>query len=67
MSRLLRVEEVAERLGLKVSTVRLMISKSELPSVHPTRKAVRVREEDVEALIRVGYRPAAAKPAGAAE
>jgi len=55
MSKLLRVEEVAERLGLKVSTVRLMISKGELPSVHPTRKAVRVREEDVEALIRVGY------------
>lgn len=57
MSRLLRAEEVAERLGLKVSTVRLMISKGDLPSVHPTRKAVRVREEDVEALIRVGYRP----------
>ena len=57
MSKLLRVEEVAERLGLKVSTIRLMIYKGELPSVHPTRKAVRVREEDVEALIRVGYRP----------
>ncbi len=66
MSKLLRVEEVAERLGLKVSTVRLMIHKGELPSVHPTRKAVRVREEDVEALIRVGYRPAAPKPAGVA-
>lgn len=65
MSKLLRVEEVAERLGLKVSTVRLMISKGDLPSVHPTRKAVRVREEDVEALIRMGYRPAATKPAGA--
>ncbi len=66
MSKLLRVEEVAERLGLKVSTVRLMIYKGELPSVHPTRKAVRVREEDVEALIRVGYRPTATKPDSAA-
>jgi excisionase family DNA binding protein len=57
MPKLLRVEEVAERLGLKVPTVRLMIAKGDLPSVHPTRRAIRVREEDVEALIRVGYRP----------
>jgi len=61
MSKLLRVEEVAERLGLKVSTVRLMISKDDLPSIRPTKRAVRVREEDVEALIRVGYRPAPTK------
>jgi excisionase family DNA binding protein len=58
MPKLLRVEEVAERLGLKVSTVRLMIAKGDLPCVRPTTRAVRVREEDVDALIRVGYRAA---------
>jgi excisionase family DNA binding protein len=64
MSKLLRVEEVAERLGLKVPTVRLMISRGELPSVRPTKRAVRVREEDVEALIRVGHGPAPQRPRG---
>lgn len=57
MSKLLRPEEVAERLGLKVSTVRKMIWKQEIPVVRPTRRSVRVREEDVEALIRWGYKP----------
>jgi excisionase family DNA binding protein len=53
--RLLRIEEVAERLGLKPSTVRKMIQLHQLPAVRPTRRAVRVREEDVEALIRLGH------------
>lgn len=57
MTRLLRVPEVAERLGLQPSTVRKMIYLRHLPVVRPTKRAVRVREEDVEALIRVGYRP----------
>jgi len=57
MNRLLRVPEVAERLGLQPSTIRKLIFRRELPVVRPTRRAVRVREEDVEALIRVGYRP----------
>ena len=55
--RLLRIEEVAERLGLKPSTVRKLIYLGQIPAVHPTKRAVRVREEDVEALRRVGYRP----------
>ena len=55
--RLLRVDEVAHRLGLKPSTVRKLIFLRQLPAVHPTKRAVRVREEDVEALMRVGYRP----------
>ena len=53
--RLLRIDEAAHRLGLKPSTVRKLIYLKEIPSVHPTRRAVRVREEDVEALIRLGY------------
>ena len=56
--KLLRAEQVAERLGLKVATIRKMIYRREIPVVRPTRRAVRVREEDVEALIRVGLTPA---------
>lgn len=65
--RLLRIEEAAQQLGLKPSTVRKLIYLGQIPAVHPTKRAVRVREEDVEALIRVGYRPAATKPARGAE
>jgi excisionase family DNA binding protein len=57
MSRLVRVDEAAARLGLKVSTVRPMISKGDLPAVRPTRNAVRVREDDLGALIRFSHRP----------
>lgn len=56
--RLLRIEEAAQQLGLKPSTVRKLIYLRQIPAVHPTKRAVRVREEDVEALIRVGYRGA---------
>jgi excisionase family DNA binding protein len=59
--RLLRVEEVAHLLGLKPSTVRKLIYLRQIPSVKPTKRAVRVREEDVEALARVGYRVAPAR------
>ena len=63
MGRLLRIEEVAERLALQPSTIRKLIYLQQLPSVHPTKRAVRVREEDVEALIRVGYQPRRPAPA----
>ncbi len=56
--RLLRLEEVAYRLGLKASTIRKLIRVGQIPAVRPTKRAVRVREEDVEALIRLGYQPA---------
>jgi excisionase family DNA binding protein len=56
MGKLLRVHEVADRLGLQPSTIRKLIYLRQLPAVRPTKRAVRVREEDVEALIRVGYR-----------
>ena len=52
--RLLRVDEVAERLGLKPATVRKMIWRREIPVVRPTKRAVRIREEDVAAIIRLG-------------
>ena len=50
--------EVAERLGLKVATIRKMIYKRELPVVRPTKRAVRVREDDLDAIVRRGYQPA---------
>ena len=56
--RLLKVEEVAERLGLKAAKVRKMILRRDLPVVHPTKRAVRVREEDIEAIIKLGLTPA---------
>ncbi len=52
--RLLRVDEVAERLGLKPATVRKMIWRREIPVVRPTKRAVRIKEEDVAAIIRLG-------------
>lgn len=54
--RLLRIDEVADRLGLQPSTIRKLIYLRQLPAVRPTKRAVRVRDEDVEALMRVGYR-----------
>ena len=55
--KLLRVEEVADRLGLKTSTVRKLIYLRQIPIVRPTKRAVRVREQDVEAIIRLGLTP----------
>jgi excisionase family DNA binding protein len=57
MTRLLRIEEAAAQLGLRPSTVRKLIYLRQIPAVRPTRRAVRVRAEDIEALARVGYRP----------
>ena len=54
---LLRIDEAASRLGLRPSTLRKLIRSGQIPAVRPTKRAVRVREEDIEALIRVGYRP----------
>ena len=55
MGKLLRDEEAAELLGLRPGTIRRMRSTGRLPEVRPTGgRAVRVREEDVRALMRVG-------------
>jgi len=53
MTRLLRVTEAAEALGLKPPTLRRMIRQGQIQVVRPTgARAVRVRLDDVEALIR---------------
>lgn len=56
-SKLLRIAEAAERLGLKPATIRKMIYRREIPVVRPTPRAVRIREEDIEALIKRHYTP----------
>ncbi len=50
-SQLLRVDEAAERLGLKPITVRKWMREGKLPTVRLSKGAVRVREQDVEAII----------------
>ncbi len=55
---LLTVTEAAERLALKPATVRKMLYQRRLPRVRVGRRAVRARESDVEALIRLGFEPA---------
>jgi excisionase family DNA binding protein len=54
MAKLLRAVEVAEQLGLTTSTVRQMIYRGELPAIRPTRRAVRVPSEAVDAITRLG-------------
>jgi excisionase family DNA binding protein len=54
MTKLLKPEEVAERLSLALSTIRKWIHLGFLPVVHLGRRAVRIREEDCEALARLG-------------
>ena len=53
--RLMKGPEVADILGLQPVTIRRMIHDGRLPVVRPTGgRAVRVRSEDVEALVRLG-------------
>ena len=56
--RLLSVPQVAERLGLKESTIRKMIHEQRIDTVRPAIRAVRVPESAVEERIRRGYRAA---------
>ncbi len=56
---LLDAEGAAEVLGLKVSTIRLMTCRREIPCVRPTgRRLVRYRLADLEALLRKRTQPA---------
>jgi excisionase family DNA binding protein len=57
-SRLLRVPEVAERLGLKPSTIRRMVMDRRIDVVRTSRRAVRIPESAVEAILIKGFRPA---------
>jgi excisionase family DNA binding protein len=49
--RLLKAEEIAARLGLKVQTVYTMARRGELEKVKLSRKCLRFRADDVERFI----------------
>ena len=55
--RLLTVPIVAERLGLKASTIRRMILERRIAVVRPSVRAVRIPESVVEGILKQGYRP----------
>jgi len=55
--RLLTVDQVADTLGLKPSTIRKLVWQRRIPIVRPTKRAVRIKESDVERIISSGYRP----------
>ncbi len=57
MEPLVTVREAATRLALKESTIRRMIFERRIPVVHLGR-SVRIKVEDIDAMIRRGYRPA---------
>jgi excisionase family DNA binding protein len=50
--RLLTPEQVAERLGLSVLTVRAWLRSGQLPGVKPGGRVWRVREHDLDEYIR---------------
>ena len=56
--RLLSVPQVAERLGLKESTIRRMILERRIDTVRPAIRAVRVPESAIKKIVRRGYRAA---------
>jgi excisionase family DNA binding protein len=58
IEKLLTVPEAAERLRLQPSTIRKWIFERRLAYVRVGRRAVRIREADIEKLIRHKYIPA---------
>ena len=56
--RLLRVEEAAEYLNVKPSTVRAWLLRRKLPFVRVGNRAVRIPREALEALISENFVPA---------
>lgn len=58
MGRLLTCAQVAEILGLRVSTIRRMILERRIATVRPSRRSVRIPERTVQQMLRDGYRPA---------
>jgi excisionase family DNA binding protein len=55
---LLRVPEAAKKLGLRVSTIRKMITERRIDVVRPTARAVRIAASTVDEIIRRGACPA---------
>lgn len=57
MEKLLTVKEVADRLALKVATIRRMILERRIATVRPSVRAVRIPESEVRRMIEAGYTP----------
>lgn len=57
MKPLLRVQDAAVLLGLKEITVRKKITQGLIPFCRFGKKAIRIKTEDVEAMIKNGYHP----------
>jgi len=57
-SKLLTIQEAADHLGLKPSTIRLWLALRRLPSVRLGARAVRVPADAVDELIERGLVPA---------
>jgi excisionase family DNA binding protein len=57
-SKLLTVQEAADRLGLKMSTIRLWLALRRLPSVRLGTRAIRIPSDAIDAIIERGYSPA---------
>jgi excisionase family DNA binding protein len=56
--RLLTVNEVAERLALRPTTIRRMILERRIDVVHPSRRAVRIPARAVDRIVQRGFRAA---------
>ena len=62
---LLTIREVAQRLGLKESTIRKHILKRQIAYVKPSVRAVRIPIEELERILAAGIRPAISQGEGA--
>ena len=56
-AKLLTVREVADRLGLKESTIRKRILQRQIAYVKPSLRAVRIPIEELERILTAGFRP----------
>ncbi len=56
MTKLLKAGDVAERLAVSPATIRRWIFDGRIPTVR-VGAAVRIREEDIQAMVRLGYTP----------
>ena len=56
--KLLRPEEFAERVGIKVSTARAWLLLRRISKVKVGRRAIRIPQSEVERIIREGFVPA---------
>jgi excisionase family DNA binding protein len=59
---LLTVEEVAARLGLRVSTIRRMILERRIDTVRPSVRAVRIPESAIRRILEKGFTPSIPPP-----